>query len=195
MYIGPIDNGSGLHNMVFEVADNAVNEALAGYCDRIDILLNSGGSVTVRDNGRGMPVHLDKESGVSVAELIMTKLHAGGRFGQEQYNALGLHGVGVCVVNALSEWLDLRVWIGEVEHLICFRDGKLALPLKVVGEARGRHGTEITFLPSSNVFMNPEFDFDALRRRLDGIAALNTGAMIVLSDDRGAQRRQVMISI
>jgi DNA gyrase subunit B len=192
MYIGPTDDGSGLHNMVLEVVQNAVNEAVARHCDRMEIVLNGGGSITVRDNGRGVPVHLDKNWGVPAAELILTTLHAGSHVG---HKAFGLWGVGLCVVNALSEWLDLRVWTGETEHLIRFLDGRVFLPLEVVGEARGRRGTEVTFLPSSNVFIKAEVDFDVLQRRFYGIASLNSGAMIVLSDDRGAERRQVTVNI
>jgi DNA gyrase subunit B len=202
MYIGDTRDGSGSHRMLFEVVDNAISEALAGHCSRVEVALNAGGSATVRDNGRGIPTDIHPREGISATEFIMTHLAsaAGSPQGPRKVPDAFPTGIGLAVVNALSEVLDLHVWRDGKEHFIRYRMGKPDAPMAVVGttdqpDGNRRRGTEITFLPSSKIFIKAEFDFTTIEHRLRGLAYLKVGVTVALSDRRGIESKEVILDL
>ena len=195
MYIGPTDDGSGLHQMVFELVANAVSEGLAGYCSRIDVMLAANGTATVCDDGRGIPIDLDHREGVSKAELALTKLYAGARLGFRAEIPGAALGVSLCVVNALSLWLELRIRRDGAEHFRRCHEGYPTGALQVLGGSNGKRGTEVTFLPNSKIFSNTSFDSATLEARIRELASLRSNVTLVFTDKRGVDKKEAVIKL
>lgn len=195
MYVGPTSDGSGLHQMVFELVANAVNEGLAGYCSRVDVTLAANGAATVSDDGRGIPVDIHPKEGISKAEIALTRLHAFAALGFRAEIPGAAHGVGLCVVNALSLWLELRIWRDGAEHVMRCHEGYVVAPLQIVGGSDAKRGTEITFLPNPQVFTGTSFDFAVLEQRFRTLANLKANVTLALVDTRGAEPKQVVIQL
>ena len=192
MYIGSTSS-RGLHHLVYEIVDNSVDEALAGYCTEINVIINADNSITVIDNGRGIPVGIQKKAGLPAVEVVFTVLHAGGKFGGGGYKVSGgLHGVGASVVNALSEWLEVNIYQDGKEYNQRYERGKVMYPLRVVGDCPAdKHGTRVTFLPDKEIFEETIYDFETLRVRLQETAFLTKALRITLKDDREEKQEKV----